>query len=58
MTTKYTNLADMCDFALPRKPGPTTKGMNDGSGSSENKSEENNPEDEGEDDEGSDGGKE
>jgi len=51
LTTKYTNLVEICDFALPRKPGPTSKRMNDGSGSSENESQKNNPEDEGEDDE-------
>ena len=55
LTTKYTNLAEMCDFVLPRKPGPTTTGIKDGYGSSENESQENNPEDEGENDEGSDG---
>ena len=57
LTTKYTNLAEMCDFVLARKPGPTSKGLNDGSGSSENESQKDNPEDDGEDDKYSDASK-
>ena len=53
LTTKYTILAEMCDFVLTKKTGPTSKGLNDGSGSSENESQKNNPEDDGEDDEDS-----
>ena len=46
----------MCDFVLTKKPGPTSNGLNDGSGSSENESQKNNPEDDGEDNEESDDG--
>ena len=53
LTTKYTTLAEMCDFALPKKVGPTSKGLNDGSASSENDSRKNDTEDEEEDNEDS-----
>ena len=45
LTTKYTNLAEMCDFALPKKVGPTSKGLNDGADSSENDSRKNDTDD-------------
>ena len=35
LTAKYTDLAAMCDFALPRKPGPKRTKMSNGSSSSE-----------------------
>ena len=53
LTIKYTNLAEMCDFVLPKKVGPTSKGLNDGSASSENDSHKNDAEDDKEDDEDS-----
>ena len=56
LTTKYTTLAEMCDFPIPKNVGPTSKGLNDGSASSENDSLKNDTDDdeEGNEDSGDD----
>ena len=36
LKTKYTTLAEMCDFPIPKNVGPTSQWLNDGSAVSEN----------------------